>query len=68
MRTLWAVVQLAFPRRVPAREKVRFRGEVTADHHRIAGTSDPRVGDVRQVGTAERYNNQRETRSVYQRH
>jgi len=53
-RTLRAVVQFAFPRGIAAREKVRFSGEVTADHDRLPGTTDPRIGNVRQVGTSER--------------
>jgi len=52
--TLRTVVQFALPRGIPAREKVGFSGEVTADHDRVARATYPRVGDVRQVSTAER--------------
>jgi len=54
LRTSRTVVQLAFPGGVPAREKVRFCGEVTADHDRVASALYPRIGHVRQVSTTER--------------
>jgi len=48
------VVQLALPRGIPARKEVSLAGKITSHHDRVAGTTDPRVGDVCQVSTAER--------------
>ena len=53
-QTSGTVVQLALPGGIPAREEVSFAGEITAHHDSVAGTTDPRVSDVRQISAAER--------------
>ena len=55
--TLRTVVEFAVPCRITAGEKERFAGQITAHHDRLPGTTYPRVGNVRQISTAERFDN-----------